>query len=373
MLSKNPLELTPHDQKFTEGRVAEALRLSIIAELDAINLYLQLAEKIEDERFKKVFLDIAREEKTHVGEFLALLKQVDPEQVVELEKGAKEVEELTGIRTPRDPEPVKENTPIRGDQVEGVFTDAEWRSIMEMFNKRLNELRVLRRELPETNLGIGTDYALIYDPSTGETRYKKLCDIGLSFKIPQKLIDSARRMGELPALNIFLDKAVELSIIENKVLLEGCRGSEGIMNTSGVLKATMTTWEIPGSAVEDLGRALALYSEKNIAPPYKLFVNPRRYVKLLKVHEKTGIVELERIMRMVEKVVILPQLPDDTALLIAASPEYIDIVIGRDTTTRYIGPEDGNHIFYINENLTIRIKKPESVIILKEEKRGETQ
>jgi uncharacterized linocin/CFP29 family protein len=257
--------------------------------------------------------------------------------------------------------------------VEGVFTSGEWSKIMEGFNKRLNELRVLRRELTVTNLGAGTDYALIYDPSTGESHYKKLCDIELSFKIPQEMIDSARKIGELPALNAFLDKAVELSSIENKVLLEGCKDSEGIMNTSGILTATLTSWDRPGSAVEDIGKALALFGEKNIAPPYKLFVSPRRYVKLLKVHERTGVMELERIRRMVSNVVILPQLPDDTALLIATSPEYIDIVVGKDATIQYIGPENGNHLFYINENITVRIKKPESIIVLKEEKSEGTQ
>jgi len=39
--------------------------------------------------------DIAKEEKTHIGEFQTLLLKEDEEQVTELEKGKKEVEELT--------------------------------------------------------------------------------------------------------------------------------------------------------------------------------------------------------------------------------------------------------------------------------------
>ena len=50
----------------------------------------------KDNDIKKILLDIAKEEKTHVGEFLTLLKRKDQEQGVELEKGKKEVEELTG-------------------------------------------------------------------------------------------------------------------------------------------------------------------------------------------------------------------------------------------------------------------------------------
>lgn len=67
--------------------------MGIIAELDAINLYEQMASYTQNENIKKVFLDIAKEEKTHVGEFQTLLLKEDPEQVEELEKGRKEVEE----------------------------------------------------------------------------------------------------------------------------------------------------------------------------------------------------------------------------------------------------------------------------------------
>lgn len=43
------------------------------AELDAISLYEQLAALTKDRQIKKTLLDIAKEEKTHVGEFEALL------------------------------------------------------------------------------------------------------------------------------------------------------------------------------------------------------------------------------------------------------------------------------------------------------------
>lgn len=41
-------------------------------------------------------MDIAKEEKTHVGEFQALLLRTDPEHARELEHGKEEVEELIG-------------------------------------------------------------------------------------------------------------------------------------------------------------------------------------------------------------------------------------------------------------------------------------
>ena len=68
--------------------------LQFFAELDAINLYEQMAAMVKDKYLKKILLDIAKEEKTHVGEFLTLLLRKDGEQGVELEAGKKEVEEL---------------------------------------------------------------------------------------------------------------------------------------------------------------------------------------------------------------------------------------------------------------------------------------
>lgn len=93
MLSQIPLNLVKIGKKWTD---MEILRVGIIAELDAVNLYEQLAAATENEDLKKVLLEIAREEKTHVGEFQALLLKVDKQQLEELKKGAKEVEELTG-------------------------------------------------------------------------------------------------------------------------------------------------------------------------------------------------------------------------------------------------------------------------------------
>ena len=93
MLSQIPIKL----KKLSREKLdMELLRVGMIAELDAVNLYEQLAAATDNDDLKKVFLDIAKEEKTHFGEFQALLLKLDKEQVEELEKGKEEIEELTG-------------------------------------------------------------------------------------------------------------------------------------------------------------------------------------------------------------------------------------------------------------------------------------
>lgn len=88
MLSSIPVDLSKVKK---ENIDKEILRLGMIAELDAVNLYEQLAAYTSNINIKKVILDIAREEKTHMGEFQTLLLMLDKQQVKELEEGKKEV------------------------------------------------------------------------------------------------------------------------------------------------------------------------------------------------------------------------------------------------------------------------------------------
>jgi rubrerythrin len=91
MLSQIPIQLEKVSKKYLDR---EILRVAVIAELDAISLYEQLAAATNNEAIKKILLDVAKEEKTHVGEFQTLLLKEDKEQVEELKKGKEEVEEM---------------------------------------------------------------------------------------------------------------------------------------------------------------------------------------------------------------------------------------------------------------------------------------
>ena len=93
MMSTIPVNLEKVDKKDIDK---EILRAGIIAELDAINMYEQMAALAKDGNIKKMLLDIAKEEKTHMGEFQRLLLNRDKEQVEELEKGKAEIKKEVG-------------------------------------------------------------------------------------------------------------------------------------------------------------------------------------------------------------------------------------------------------------------------------------
>ena len=90
----NPFSVLKNDRKLTQEELVRAIRFMIAAEYEAIQLYQQTAESTDDKLAKEVLIDIANEEKEHAGEFLRLLRQLDPKEENYYKEGYEEVEEM---------------------------------------------------------------------------------------------------------------------------------------------------------------------------------------------------------------------------------------------------------------------------------------
>lgn len=80
------------NRTLTDSELVRAIRFSIAAEYEAIQLYMQIAESTNNEKAKKLLIDVANEEKEHVGEFLKLLKELQPDEISFYRKGQEEAE-----------------------------------------------------------------------------------------------------------------------------------------------------------------------------------------------------------------------------------------------------------------------------------------
>ena len=89
----NPFSGLKHDRKLTHEELVRAIRFMVAAEYEAIQLYEQLAESTDNVLAQNVLKDIADEEKVHAGEFLRLLKELQPDEAGFYQEGAAEVEE----------------------------------------------------------------------------------------------------------------------------------------------------------------------------------------------------------------------------------------------------------------------------------------
>jgi len=89
---RNPFDVLKNDRLLTHDELVRAIRFMIAAEYEATQLYEQLAESTDEVLAQNVLRDIANEEKVHAGEFLRLLKELQPDEENFYQQGAQEVE-----------------------------------------------------------------------------------------------------------------------------------------------------------------------------------------------------------------------------------------------------------------------------------------
>lgn len=116
----NPFSGNVPDRKLTMEELIRAIRLDLSAEQEAVHLYMAHAEATDNPLAKKVFIDIANEERVHIGEFARLLSILTGDEDMQLAKGAQEVDEMAlELSQPSQdatlgaPKPVSEEKPSR--------------------------------------------------------------------------------------------------------------------------------------------------------------------------------------------------------------------------------------------------------------------
>ena len=73
------------DRMLTHDELVRAIRFMIAAEYEAIQLYTQLAESIDNKLAQEVLLDISNEEKEHAAMLLEWVRRHDPALSKQLE------------------------------------------------------------------------------------------------------------------------------------------------------------------------------------------------------------------------------------------------------------------------------------------------
>lgn len=90
----NPFSGVVPDRKLTHEELIRVIRLDIAGELEAIHGYMAHADATDNPLAKAVLIDIANEERVHVGELMRLLSILTGDEDEFQKKGILEVDEL---------------------------------------------------------------------------------------------------------------------------------------------------------------------------------------------------------------------------------------------------------------------------------------
>jgi len=103
----NPFSGKVPDRKLTRAELIRAIRLNVAAEHEAIHLYMAHADATDHPLAKEVLVDIANEERVHVGEFERLLEILTGDEDRWVAEGREEVDEMAAE--------MERNTPDQAD------------------------------------------------------------------------------------------------------------------------------------------------------------------------------------------------------------------------------------------------------------------
>ena len=112
----NPFSGNVPNRMMTTEELIRALRLNVAAEEEATFLYMAHAEATDNPLAQKVLLDIANEERVHVGEFTRLIHLLTGDEETYMARGAAEVDAMAAgtpgiVTAPAAAKPAPAGTP----------------------------------------------------------------------------------------------------------------------------------------------------------------------------------------------------------------------------------------------------------------------
>lgn len=90
----HPFQGNKCDRTLTKEELIRAIRFSIASEFEAIQLYEQLKDSINDEKCKKILEEVADDERVHVGNFQFILEQLSPKDKSAIKEGFEEAKKI---------------------------------------------------------------------------------------------------------------------------------------------------------------------------------------------------------------------------------------------------------------------------------------
>jgi uncharacterized linocin/CFP29 family protein len=160
--------------------------------------------------------------------------------------------------------------------------------------------------------------------------------------------------------------AVDCALQEEKLIFLGDEdlGCSGLLSTPGVKKVKMQDWGDGENAFADIVSGLQHMLEHQTYGGKVLVASPDVYAKLQRIQPGTGHLESKRISALIEgKIYQTPIMPEKTAILIATGEQNMDLAIGQDMITGYLGSEALDHDFRIFETVLPRIKNKHAIVV----------
>jgi uncharacterized linocin/CFP29 family protein len=202
-----------------------------------------------------------------------------------------------------------------------------------------------------------------------KTQGRRFVEIPMVYKdfyISWRDIENSKQFG-LPldlastagAAAICSKKEDELIFLGNAAL-----GYEGLVSVAGSTRLTKKNWQEGENSFNDIVKGLETLTAKGFVGKFALTVSPDLYMQLQRIQANTGLLESDRIKSLLDgNLYQTPVLGANKAVLVCTETQNLDLVIGQDLITGYLGSEKLNHAFRVLETILLRIKRKDAIVV----------
>ncbi len=260
------------------------------------------------------------------------------------------------------------------------FAEELWSQIDEAVVEAARETLVGRRFLPFFGpVGPGLNAAEIASPNKEEVakdgfsimegrELKKVPQLFEDFWLYWRDIEGSRRVGFPVDLAAARAAAQKLAQREDQMIFNGIKslGLDGLLTVKGANSLPLGDWNKGETAFQAVVGAVTALTKKGRLGQHTLVVSPDLWVALHRLTPNTGLLELDRIKSVLGgRVFSSTILEPNTALMVCAQPQYLDLMVGQDISAAYTELVDLNHHLRILETAILRIKAADAIVIFK--------
>ncbi len=161
--------------------------------------------------------------------------------------------------------------------------------------------------------------------------------------------------------------AVAAAQAEDELIFKGGSGMEGLLSVKGHTTSPLGNWDEVNAGIMAVAGAVGKLMGRGFLGPFALVTNPVTYAKLLRpVHGQGAQLEIKLVEQIATAGIFqTPALKENEAVVVSTGPENLDLAVGQDLVTAYLGPDGLDHIFRLVETVALRIKRPGAICVLK--------
>ncbi len=194
--------------------------------------------------------------------------------------------------------------------------------------------------------------------ATDDVDYVTLVEKRQEFVLKAKQLAMAAQTPFGLDLGAVATAAARLTRAEDELLVGG------LMHDAG-LSSALGDWDMSGGPFRAIANANAALHGAGADGPYALVLSPMMYARLASLLAD-GRREVELVSKLVEAGLhVSPVMPDDAVLVVSPQPWNVDMVVGQDIVTSYLGNDGLDQRFRIFETLALRVKRTEAICLLK--------